>query len=281
MKTLILFGLFFANNVFAGPLECGSHLEYGVPHKSDQLICRDGYAVGFNYKTKSPGWVSYNLTRDSVATNVVERRPLFSEDRDIPEQYRAILQDYKGSGYDRGQLAPASSLDYSYDAMKESFLLSNVVPQLSGLNRYSAGHYGAWAALEEFVRSWAIERGDIHVISGPVYISAKAATSFIGRGVRVPSHFFKIVYDAEYKSVIAFLVPHIANTASRLSTYITNVDCIEHVTGFDFLSGLDSKIEDDIENGRAYDFKHWVMRDNKNEPGTCTDAINKLKARSF
>jgi len=58
----------------------------------------------------------------------------FREYTEIPVQYRSTLSDYKGSGYDRGHMAASATLDNSYDAMVESFLLSNMTPQLPGLN---------------------------------------------------------------------------------------------------------------------------------------------------
>jgi len=58
----------------------------------------------------------------------------FREYTEIPVQYRSTLSDYKGSGYDRGHMAASATLDNSYDAMVESFLLSNMTLQLPGLN---------------------------------------------------------------------------------------------------------------------------------------------------
>lgn len=284
MKKLIFLGLLLTTPVLADSFECGAHTEYGIPNDSDQLLCRDGFAVGYNFSTKTPEWVSYKLTRDSVARNEVPRRPMFAEDKDIPLEHRSTLADYKGSGYDRGQLAPASSLNYSYDAMKETFLLSNITPQLAGFNRNTAGHYGAWGALEELVRSWAIERGEIYVISGPVFLGATAAAKAagkVGKGVAIPSHFFKVIYDPTYKATIAFLIPHASDMAGRLATYITNIDCIELKTGFDFLPNIDSEIQDDLENGLAYDYKHWSMRDNNTTKGICPSGYKELITQSF
>lgn len=255
---------FFAGNTFA--FECHAHLDFGTPGSSDQELCRIGYAVGYNYEHQAPNWVAYKLTRESVTTDAVARKNMFAVDRDIPEEYRANHTDYKGSGYDRGHLAPAASMDFSYEAMKESFLLSNMVPQKAGFNRYGFGKYGAWGALEDYVRTWAIRRGEIYVVTGPVY---EEVIDVIGDGIEVPSHFFKVIYDPEYKASIAFLIPHIEDTAPRLIDYITSIDCIESLTGLDLLSAVDDVDEDDIENGVAYDFQYWSMRDGFTDAGSC------------
>jgi len=254
----------YSNNLLAG--DCGHHLDFGVPGKSDQLLCRQGYAIGYSFVHKSPAWVAYKLTRDSVSLNVVQRKNLFEIDNEIPDEYRAVHTDYRGSGYDRGHLAPASSMDFSYQAMKESFLFSNIIPQKPGFNRFGFGHYGAWGALEKYVRSWAIARDGIYVVTGPVY---HTVIDVIGNDIEIPSHFFKVIYDPEYKSSIAFLVPHIEGAAVNLSGYITTIDCIEFLAGLDFLNIISDEDEDDIENGLAYDFDHWSMRDGNINTASC------------
>ncbi|MFA0809426.1 DNA/RNA non-specific endonuclease [Microbulbifer epialgicus] len=248
--------------------ECKDHLLLGLPGESDQTLCRIGYAVGYNYEHQTPDWVAYKLTRNSVTTDAVKRQNWFRADNDIPKEFQANLNDYKGSGYDRGHLAPAASMDFSYAAMKESFLLTNIVPQKPGFNRYDLGKYGVWGALEDYVRKWAIRRGEVFVVTGPVY---KETIDIIGDGIEVPSHYFKIIYDAEYKASIAFLIPHVENTAVRLPKYITSIDCIESLTGLDVLNAINDADENDIENGVAYDFQYWSMRDGDADEGSCSN----------
>lgn len=51
--------------------------------------------------------------------------------------FRAKLQDYFRSGYDRGHMVPAADAKFSQDAMDETFLLSNIAPQVGvGFNRH-------------------------------------------------------------------------------------------------------------------------------------------------
>ena len=47
--------------------------------------------------------------------------------------FRATRGDYKGSGYDRGHLAAASNHRYSQKAMDQTFMLSNVSPQVRNI----------------------------------------------------------------------------------------------------------------------------------------------------
>lgn len=35
---------------------CNGHVSYGIPGPEDQLLCREGYTVGYNYDRKIPTW---------------------------------------------------------------------------------------------------------------------------------------------------------------------------------------------------------------------------------
>jgi endonuclease G len=53
----------------------------------------------------------------------------------VPAHQRSKPAHYKGSGFDRGHLAPAGDMR-SDEAMNDSFRLSNVSPQVgNGFNR--------------------------------------------------------------------------------------------------------------------------------------------------
>jgi len=93
--------------------------------------------------------------------------------------------------------------------MIESFLLSNMTPQLPGLNRQG------WRYLESYIREWTNERGKLYVVTGVLF---EGNHGIIGNGVHLPSHFYKIVYDSVGVDAIAFLVPHRAISKSDLWT---------------------------------------------------------------
>ncbi len=154
-------------------------------------------------------------------------------------QYRSTLSDYKGSGYDRGHMAASATVDISYGSMMESFLLSNITPQLPGLNRQG------WRYLESYIREWTNERGELYVVTGAMFVGEHGV---IGNGVHVPTHYYKIVFDSAGLDAIAFLVPHRAISKGDLPAFIVSVDEVEHRTGLDFNNLLDDAVEDDIED---------------------------------
>lgn len=217
--------------------ECNDHIPLGIPTVTvgsvNQLLCRDGYAVGYSYATHEPAWVAYRLTRISVFP-YTKRSNHFKEDIEIPEDYRSTLSDYKEPVYDRGHLAPSASMDFSEKSMEESFLLSNMTPQLPGFNRRG------WAEIEKSVRIWAKQRGIIDVVTGPLFLDGQEKK--IG-GVAVPSHFFKAVLDIETGETIAFLIPHKDFGQKEIPSFIVSVDQLEEATNMNLWPMLSEGVE--------------------------------------
>ena len=54
----------------------------------------------------------------------------FKEDTSIHPYFRSTLADYKHSGFDRGHLAAAANHRMNQDLCDETFLLSNMAPQV-------------------------------------------------------------------------------------------------------------------------------------------------------
>lgn len=217
--------------------ECHQHLEKGTPNNSDQVLCRDGYAVGYNYQNKVSNWVAYHITKESVNT-FYKRSNNFRIDKELPTSFRATSNDYSKTGYDRGHLAPSGTMDISKESMQQSFLMSNMAPQLPGFNR------GGWKGLEEKVREWANTYNELYVVSGPIWDGSE---SYIGNGVYVPKRFYKVILDPNYNEAIAFILPHRKISSSELSSFITTVDKVEQATQIDFFSELPDDVEDKVE----------------------------------
>ena len=88
------------------------NLDLGIPSRDGQLVDRTGYAFLYSERHEQPLWVSYKLTKAEVQNKVAKRKDNFRLDPAI-KTGSAILADYKGSGYDRGHLAPAGDMAWS------------------------------------------------------------------------------------------------------------------------------------------------------------------------
>jgi len=205
-------------------LAAWDNLDLGIPGPCDQIVAREGYALGYSEKYEQPLWVSYHLTADEVTNAVLGRMGTFYADPAITTG-SALPSDYDHSGYDRGHLAPAADMRFSTNVLRESFSMANVCPQLPAFNR------GAWKRLEEHVRDVAKQEGDVFVVTGPVFDTNAAPRAIGVSRVRVPDAFFKVLcITSEPVRTVGYLLPH--DGSAVFSNAITaSVDVINEKTG--------------------------------------------------
>ena len=122
-------------------------IELPAPVAGEQQISHLGYTLSYNEKHEQASWVAYELTAGELR-GTIARTDNFKADASVTTG-SASLADYRGSGFDRGHLAPAADMKWSREVMSESFFMSNMSPQEPGFNR------GIWKKLEGKVRDWA------------------------------------------------------------------------------------------------------------------------------
>lgn len=171
-------------------------------------LCYDAFAVLHSGTSRTPLYAAERLTRASVAAaRAVDRIDAFHEEERLPSRSRAALSDYVRSGFDRGHMAPAGDMP-TPEAQAQSFSLANVVPQDRSLNRH------LWSGIEESVRRLATRRGELFVVTGPIFSGRSVAS--IGEGVLVPAQIYKAVYDPARGEAAAYLVPNDDSRAWRI-----------------------------------------------------------------
>jgi len=235
-KFSILFLLAISFSCFSqtqdAPLDvsqCAEQAPYGQPTGAKQdttIICRKAYILEHNNKAKVPDWVSYVLI-PAHAVGCVPRSNAFAPDRSLPEGSRSELKDYAKSGYDIGHQANDGDMSWDVDVERESFILSNMAPQLPGFNR------GIWKKLEDQTRAWAVSRNDtLLVYVGPIY--SLTQDNAIGKDrVIVPHAFFKIIVDIKTNEVMAFEFKH-ESSSKELDTFMTSLAQVQKDTGLVF-----------------------------------------------
>lgn len=172
---------------------CPQHFAGGLPPvhpKAPKLreLCFTDFAVLHSGNTKTPVYVAQRLNRQMLLDGQgIKRSDKFYSEARLPASERAELDDYKGSGWSRGHMAPAGDMSTA-EGKAQSFSLANMVPQDAKQNG------GPWAKVEEDTRKYVMRaRGDVYVITGPVF---EPGAKTIGAGrVAVPSQVFKLVYD--------------------------------------------------------------------------------------
>jgi endonuclease G len=192
-------------------------------------LCFDHFADIYSAQTKTPIVAIERLNRAAIQDAREESRTdKFYPDPRLKATDRASLDDYRGSGFDRGHNAPAGD-QATERGMAQCFSLADMSPQAPKNNR------GVWSKIEGDVRKYVMRsHGDVFVYTGPLFLEATVST--IGRGnVWVPTHLFKLVYDASTHRAWAYILP---NTDDAQMTPPMSYDSFVRQTGYQFLLGL-------------------------------------------
>jgi endonuclease G len=202
---------------------------FGLPtdNVDGTIVAHKAFVLKHDNAAKIPVWVAYTLTPQHTE-GLVARQDSFKADALLHEGQRAELNDYRNSGYDKGHLANNADMAWELDVDQDSFLLSNMAPQLHAFNA------GIWEELEENVRGWAFNRQHTMLVyDGPIY--NKQDKTIGADHVVVPHSFYKIVVDEVTKESMTFVFPHQAiSIKADMTPYLVSVDAVEKATGVSF-----------------------------------------------
>ena len=207
----------------------------GNPTRTDgsalRLLVNTAYSVGYDEQMRLPAWAAYKLF-DAPSPTLPDRPTLFLPDTRTSTP--VLSEDYTGSGFDRGHLAPnfAIARCYGEEAQRETFLLSNVVPQQHGFNA------GLWKSLElREALNYVGRFQEIWVLTGPVF---GQEIHCLPSGLAIPEQLFKIIVDIQNGKirVIALLMPQNSQDDKHFDKYLCSIDEIEAKTSLDFFPDL-------------------------------------------
>jgi endonuclease G len=227
-----------------------------IPAESNSLeflsLYNEHYSLGYSDMVKNPLWVAYrygNRKGDFQDYERWERPRRFITDSRT--ESKVSHDDYTGSGYDRGHMAPNSGMNSQYCQMGqyETYFMTNVCPQTPSLNR------GIWQQLEQMIRETVSQTDeknkeihDVFILTGPIFDDD---ANIFDSGVIVPTHFYKIItYRIGYRSTVksvAFIFPQ-EPQSSEILDYVTTVDEIEDRTGLNFFSELSELKQHNLES---------------------------------
>lgn len=231
-KTLLILSVILLVNGCEGIPPLGAEINrndtteiknYPTSPMGDTIYHRNGYSFSYNEKYEQPNWVKYTITPEDLTCEVkAKRKNKFKEDDSISTE-SATLEDYKGSGYDRGHLKPSADESCDQEQMDETFLMSNMSPQSPQFNR------GAWKRLESYVRNLALINDSIIVITGG---DLSDSLEVIGDNkVGVPNFYFKVLYifNGINRDTIGYYLPN-QKIEYEINNYILNIEEIEYKT---------------------------------------------------
>ena len=229
-NLLVYLALFTSLTAFAAFEECKDLFPNQQIPSSPQFgrdLCFDSFAIYYSPQDKKPIYTVEKLNKEQFSAPHPRRTNQFYEEARLPFAERALLADYRGSGFDRGHNAPAGDMS-NERAMAQSFSLANMMPQARQNNQ------GIWAKnVEEPTRAYVKRAtGDIYVFTGSTGNSGSIGKS----RVTIPSHLYKLVYDPNKKTAWAYWIEN-TNEAS-MTPPITYQELVQK-TGIDFHLPID------------------------------------------
>ena len=224
------------------------YMEIPETDNEKSIIYHTAYSLLYSEEHEQAIWIAYELTSEET-NKKFDRSDKFINDPAV-KTGSATNADYKGSGYDRGHLAPAADMSWSNQTMQESFYYSNMSPQDPSFNR------GIWKKLEELVRTWAVDDKSLYVVTGPILSSGLATIG--SNNVSVPNYYFKVLLDYSQPGfkAIGFIIPNKGSKAD-LSSFAVSIDKVEQLTGLNFFPNLPDKQEISLENSICISCWSW------------------------
>ncbi len=196
------------------------------------------FTLSYNEGNELASWVAYALTPDMAkATGIVKEKyiqdPLVSTGSSSP-------RDYRDAGFVMAQLVPAEDMMTDPAAAAETYLMSNIVPQKVGFNKY------LWKGLEPLIREWAKEGNTLYIAAGPVLADGPFGT-FGENKVAIPSRYYKVILDTMGERAIGFMF-RVNTSSGTLNSYAVSVDEVEKITGIDFFINVPDELEERLES---------------------------------
>jgi len=224
-KLLVLVALSASLNASAAFEDCKDLFpaqQIPTTPQAGRDLCFDSFAIFYSPQDKKPIYTVERLNKERLSSPHPRRSNRFYEEARLPFSERALLADYRGSGFDRGHNAPAGDMS-NERSMAQSFSLANMMPQARQNNQ------GIWAKnVEEPTRAYVKRAaGDIYVFTGSTGNSGS-----IGRGrVTIPTHLYKLVYDPNKNIAWASWVEN--TNEAQMAPPITYQELVQK-TGIDF-----------------------------------------------
>lgn len=217
--------------------------DFRLPYNTAfQIVKRPFFTLSYNEQHEQANWVAYTLYPNNEDSTVI-RKNRFKPDP-LVTTLSASLQDYKGSGYDRGHLAPSKALSYSQEANDASFFMSNMSPQLPDFNR------GIWKKIEAKVFEWSNKSDSLYVVTGPVL--DKIIDTIGENEVSVPGAYYKTIlrFNRSKLTGIAFMIEN-KKSAGGIESFLTAIDTVEKRTQIDFYFRLDTLRQQKVEGNMS------------------------------
>lgn len=249
----------------------GADLNYGIVHllmgnpssatdstqnPSNYLMLKPQYALSYNRERNIPNWASWQLNDRWLGE--AKRQDDFRVDPTLPQGwYQVRSSDYVKSGFDKGHVVSSEDRSRSAEDNLATFFMTNMVPQAPDNNRV------VWSQFEAACRSLVKQGKELYIIGGSSGfggIGSNGERSVLNNKVVVPATVWKVVLvldrpgiqpknvTASVSRTIAIVVPNQQGVKSKSwKDYVTSVDEVEKLTGYDFFRNVPESVQKIIE----------------------------------
>ncbi|MEP0853365.1 MULTISPECIES: DNA/RNA non-specific endonuclease [Cyanophyceae] len=219
-----------------------------VATPDNYLMVKPQYALSYNRSKGTANWASWQLNKSWLGS--ADRQDNFRPDPTLPPGWERVTPTfYSGSGYDRGHIVPSADRTKTLEDNSATFLMTNMMPQTPDNNR------NTWGNLEDYSRELVSEGKELYIIAG----TAGSQKQPLKGKVTIPASTWKIIVvlnrpGAGLSSittdtrVIAVNIPNQDALDNDWKTYKVSVDSLEKLTGYDFISNVNSAIQRVIES---------------------------------
>ena len=246
-----------------------AHLLMGNPssatdstqNPSNYLMLKSQYALSYNRERNIPNWASWQLNDRWLGE--AKRQDDFRLDPALPVGwYRVRPADYAKSGFDKGHVVSSEDRGRSDLDNSSIFLMTNMVPQAPDNNRV------VWSQFEAACRNLVKQGKELYIVGGSSGFGGIGSNgersvlnnSVLNNNVVVPATLWKVVLvldrpGTQPKDVtvatsrtIAIVVPNQQGVKSKpWREYVTSVDEVEKLTGYNFFRNLPEPVQKSIE----------------------------------
>ena len=207
---------------------------------SDQVIAHKDYALSFSEEYKQAKWVAYKVQSKRAFNFNKNTKRTLRNDPLLNNSAASKMTHCEYSGLVAAKLFPTEFAP-TVKSEKESCYISNISPQFEGF------HKNVWLKLNNLIKSWADQGNEVYVITAGILSNNLLKIS--AEGWAVPDYFYKVVLSKKGNDLkmIGFLLPHY-NSNAPISSYVTDVNYIEHLAGIDFFPELPDDVEETLES---------------------------------
>ncbi len=204
------------------------------------LLHKKGFTAAYSPALKHPVWSAYRIDPTHKKSSPPRDGIPFASDKAVKSP---STEAYTGTGYDRGHMAPnyAIASRMGRSAQAETFLTSNISPQMPDLNR------GPWQNVEHRL---AQPLSDAY---GPIWVIVGAHSDPKGKrlksGIDVPLGFYQIAVtvDGDQLRGFALYMPQETGGRSAARGAFISIRALEELTGWNFFPELPRETQDSFE----------------------------------